>query len=247
MEGSLFSKLRRGYEERLAEEKEEAARADLELEQAEKELVEIERRISLLERKTEGVSSIYNVEDLSDAEKELCDWCDFMEQAYKVVALANKCLDEGWVERMRSYSNPGNLENCIAFQDDVEELYRIMNGFLSKVGRVRYLPGIRMEQKQFLQRSRRTTYFGGKTFVFLREGYAPVQIDLHELDFRNLWGGWAVGDALERKLKEIEQLKQLFSEIIKEYIILGEDMLRKERMNCFEMSEKNIFGFEMDK
>lgn len=240
MEGSLFSKLRRDYEERLTEEKKEALRADLELELVEKELMELERQISELE----NVSSIYNAEGLNDAEKELHDWCAVAEQAYEVIALTNRCLEEGWVERMRSYSNPGNLKNCVAFQENVEELYRIMDGFLSMVGRVRYLPGIRVKNNALLQRSSRTTYYGGKTLVFLQKGRDAVQIDLHELDFKNLWGGWAAGDALERKLKEIELLEQLFSGIIKEYIILGEELLRKVRTNRFQPTEKDIFGFE---
>ena len=213
---------------------------DLELELVEKELMELERQISELE----NVSSIYNAEGLNDAEKELHDWCAVAEQAYEVIALTNRCLEEGWVERMRSYSNPGNLKNCVAFQENVEELYRIMDGFLSMVGRVRYLPGIRVKNNTLLQRSSRTTYYGGKTLVFLQKGRDAVQIDLHELDFKNLWGGWAAGDALERKLKEIELLEQLFSGIIKEYIILGEELLRKVRTNRFQPTEKDIFGFE---
>lgn len=240
MEGSLFSKLRRDYEERLVEEKKEALRADLELKLVEKELMELERQISELE----NISSIYNVEELNDAEKELHGWCDFVELGYEMIVLTNKCLQEGWAERRRSYSNPGNLENCIAFQEDAEMLYRTMDVFLSKAGRVRYLPGIRIKNQMLLQRSSRTTYYGGKTLVFLREGYDVVQIDLHELDFKNLWGGWAAGDALERKLKEIELLEQLFSGIIKEYIILGEELMRKVRMHRFQLAEKDIFGFE---
>ena len=240
MEGSLFAKLRRDHEERLAEEKQEAARANLELELAEKEMAEMEQKISVLE----SVSSIYNTDDLNDVERELHDWCSFMEQAHEVLVLTNKCLLEGWAERMRSYSNPGNLENCIAFQEDVEELYRIMDEFLSVVGRVRYLPGIRVKNNALMQRSSRTTYYGGKTFVFLREGYVPVQIDLHELDFKNLWGGWAVGDALERKLKEVEQLKALFSEIVEKTIVQGEELLRKVRISHFRSTEIDIFGFE---
>ena len=240
MEGSLLAKIRRDHEDRLAEEKQEAARAQLELELAEKELAELEHQISALE----NVSSIYNADDLNEVEKELHDWCDFVELGYEMIVLTNKCLQEGWAERMRSYSNPGNLENCIAFQEDAEMLYRTMDVFLSKAGRVRYLPGIRIKNQMLLQRSSRTTYYGGKTLVFLREGYDVVQIDLHELDFKNLWGGWAVGDALERKLKEIELLEQLFSGIIKEYIILGEELFRKIRTNRFQPAEKDIFGFE---
>ena len=240
MEGSLFAKLRRDHEERLAEEKQEAVRAKLELELAEKEMVEMERKIVSLE----GVSSIYNADDLNDAERELHEWCSFMGQAHEVLVLTNKCLREGWAERMCSYSNPGNLENCIVFQEDVEELYRIMDEFLSAVGRVRYLPGIRVKHNTLLQRSSRTTYYGGKTLVFLREGYAPVQIDLHELDFKNLWGGWAVGDALERKLREVEQLKALFSETIEKAIVRGEELLRKVRMSHSHSTEIDIFGFE---
>lgn len=133
MEGNLFAKLRRDYEERLEEEKKESFCASLELEQAEKELTEIEEKIALFE----GVSSIYNADDLNDAEREM-----------------------------------------------------------------------------------------------------------HELDFKNLWGGWAVGDSLERKLKEIEQLRRLFYGIAEESIIQGETMLRKVKMSRFQPVERDIFGFE---
>ena len=77
-----------------------------------KEIAEMARKIVSLE----SVSSIYNADDLNDAERELHAWCSFMEQAHEVLVLTNKCLCEGWKERMCSYSNPGNLENCIAFQ-----------------------------------------------------------------------------------------------------------------------------------
>lgn len=247
VESSLFSKLRRNHDERLEKEKEEYEQARRELEQVEKILAEAEEKIPALKAKLENISSIYKGEEYEDAEKLLFDWCSFMERGYEVIALTNKCLEEGWAERIRSYGNPGNLENCIVFQEEVEELYGIMDGFLSVVGRVRYLPGIRIDDKMLLQRSRRTTYYGGKTLVFLRKGYAAVQIDLHELDFSNLWGGWAVGDALERKLKEVEQLERLFFGIIKEYIALGEEVFRKVKMDTFKVPEQNIFGFEMEK
>ena len=78
LEGSLFAKLRRDHEERMTEEKERAIRAKLELELAEKELAEVECRITALE----GVSSIYDVDDLSDTEKELHDWCEMMEKGW---------------------------------------------------------------------------------------------------------------------------------------------------------------------
>lgn len=247
LEGGFFSKLRRDHDESLEKKKNEFIWVQKELERVQKILAGAEENIPALKKKLENNPSIYKGEEYEDAEKSLFDWCIFMERAHEVIALTNKCLDEGWMERTHSYSNPGNLENCLVFQEDVEELYRIMEGFLSAVGRVRYLPGIRIDDKMLLRRSKRTTYYGGKTIVFLRKGYAAVQIDLHELDFRNLWGGWAVGDALERKLKEIEQLEQLFSEMIKEHIVLGEELLRKAGGNSFKRPEKNIFGFEIER
>lgn len=90
MEGSLFSKLRRDYEERLTEEKKEALRTDLELKLVEKELMELERQISELE----NVSSIYNVEELNDAEKELHGWCEMMESGWTTGGALERKLKE---------------------------------------------------------------------------------------------------------------------------------------------------------
>ena len=90
MEGSLFSKLRRDYEERLTEEKKEALRADLELELVGKELMELERQISELE----NISSIYNVEELKDAEKELHGWCEMMESGWATGGALERKLKE---------------------------------------------------------------------------------------------------------------------------------------------------------
>ena len=62
MEGNLFAKMRRDHEERLAEEKQEATQARLELELLEKELVELECQISALE----SISSIYSTDNMND-------------------------------------------------------------------------------------------------------------------------------------------------------------------------------------
>ena len=239
-ERSFFAKLCGNYEERFGKEKAEAIKIQLELERIEKVLADAEERIPALKEMLQEDFSFE--EDFTGEEKELSDWCTFMERAYEVIALTNKCLEEGWAERTRSYSNPGNLENCIVFQEDVEELYRRMDGFLSMVGRVRYLQGTRINVG--FGRTNRTTVYGGKTFMFFRKGYATVQIDLHELDFKNLWGGLAFGDALERKLKEIELLEKLFSGITKEYLLMGEELRRKVKMNGYHVPEKDIFGFE---
>ena len=50
----------------------------LELELAEKEIMKMEQKIVSLE----DVSSIYNAEDLNDAERELHDWCEMMEKRF---------------------------------------------------------------------------------------------------------------------------------------------------------------------
>ena len=94
MEGSLFAKLRRDHEDRLAEEKQEAARVQLELELAEKELAELERQIFVLE----NVSSIYNVEELHDVEKELHDWCEMMEKGWLAFSSLHKWMAEAEAE-----------------------------------------------------------------------------------------------------------------------------------------------------
>ena len=140
MEGSLFAKLRRDHEDRLAEEKQEAARVQLELELAEKELAELERQIFVLE----NVSSIYNVEELHDVEKELHDWCEMMEKGWLAFSSLHKWMAEAEAERLRLYSNPAKAEKNVKMHDALDTFFLQLNAFLSMVGRVRYLPGVRV-------------------------------------------------------------------------------------------------------
>jgi hypothetical protein len=74
---------------------------------------------------------------------------------------------------------------------------------------------------------------GGKTLVFMREGYGPFRLDLHEFYLREMESGWATGEALERKRKEIDSLERLCRSIVIEKVSLGEELLRKVKMNRF--------------
>ena len=56
----------------------------------EKELMELERQISELE----NLSSIYNVEELNDAEKELHGWCEMMESGWTTGGALERKLKE---------------------------------------------------------------------------------------------------------------------------------------------------------
>ena len=237
MEGSLFAKLRRDYEERLEEEKKESFCANLELEQAEKELTEIEEKFALFE----GVSSIYNMEEMNDVEMELHSWCEMMEKGWAAFSSLHKWMADAEAKRQRVYSNPTKVEKNEQMHDALDEFFVRLDKFLSTVGRVRYLPGIRIKNGF---RTNRTTVMGGKTLVFMREGYGPFRLDLHECYLREMESGWATGEALERKLKEIDSLEQLCRSIVIEKVSLGEELLRKVKMSHFRPAEKDIFGFE---
>ena len=237
MEGSLFAKLRRDHEERLAEEKQEAARANLELGLAEKEMAEMEQKIVSLE----SVSSIYNADELKDAERELHDWCEMMEKGWIAFSSLHNWMMDAEAERLRVYSNPAKAEKNEQMHDALDAFFLQLDVFLSVVGRVRYLPGIRINNGF---RINRTTVMGGKTLMFFRKGYGTFQLDLHEFYLREMESGWATGDALERKLKELEHLERLCRSIIVEKLLQGEELLRKVRISHFCSVEKDIFGFE---
>jgi hypothetical protein len=237
MEGNLFAKLRRDYEERLEEKEKEFFCANLELEQAEKELAEIEEKIVLFE----GVSSIYKADDLNDEEKELHVWCEMMEKGWAAFSSLHKWMADAEAKRQRVYSNPTKVEKNEQMHDALDSFFLQLDAFLSAVGRVRYLPGIRIKNGF---RTNRTTVMGGKTLVFMREGYGPFRLDLHECYLREMKSGWATGEALGRKLKEIECLENLCRGIVMEKVSLGEELVGKVKMSRFQPVEKDIFGFE---
>ena len=242
MEGNLFSKLlRRDYEERLVEERKEAEKAALELELAEKELAELEKRIAALEGKYENVSSIYNMEELDDTEKELHDWCEMMGKGLAAFSSLHNWMTEAEEERLRVYSNPADRAKNERMHDALDKLFLQLNVFLSMLGRVRYLPGVRVNTGF---RINRTQAMGGKTLMFFRKGYGAFQLDIHECFLREMESGWATGEALGRKLKEIEHLEKLCRSIVIEKLPLGEELLRKVRIQHFQPAEMDIFGFE---
>ena len=237
MEGNLFAKLRRDYEEWLEEEKKESFCANLELEQAEKELTEIEEKIALFE----GVFSIYNMEEMNDVEMELHSWCEMMEKGWMAFSSLHKWMADAEAERLRVYSNPAKAEKNEQMHDALDEFFVRLDTFLSAVGRVRYLPGIRINNGF---RTNRTMVMGGKTLVFMRESYGPFRLDLHECYLREMENGWATGEALGRKLREIECLESLCRSIVIEKVPVGEELLRKAKMSRFQPAEKDIFGFD---
>lgn len=240
LEGGLFSRLLRDYEERLEEEKEEAARANLELELAEKELAEVESRITVLEGKMEDIPSIYHMEELDDAEKELYDWCEVMDKGWLAFSSLHNWMTAAETERLRVYSNPADREKNKQMHEELDMFFLRLQEFLSMVGRMRYLPGVRVNQGF---RINRTTAMGGKTLMFFRKGYGTFQLDIHECYLREMESGWATGEALERKGKELVHLERLCRSILVEKLSSGEELLRKVRLGRYKPSEKDIFGF----
>ena len=53
-----------------------------------------------------------------------------------------------------------------------------------------------------------------------------------------------MGNTLDRKLKELDELESLVCWIVEEKLVAGEELLRKSRINHFQTPEKDIFGFE---
>lgn len=239
MEGNLLAKLRRDHEERLEEEKQEVVQVQLELEMVEKELADIEQKILVLE----SVSSIYNAEDLDDTEKELDNWCEWAKQAYEVLMLTRKCMDTGKTARLSAYSGPGDREKNLVFQENMGLMMEKMTPFLLTVGRVRFLPGMRMKT---IRGTRRNLTMNGKTLAFFWKDHPSAEIDILDFDLRELYGSWAVGDTLDRKLKELEELESLVCWIVEEKLTVGKELLRKVRINRFRMPEKDVFGFEKE-
>ncbi len=240
-ERNIFAKIWGNYEERLGKEKSEAVKAELKLEGVEKLLTTAEEKIPALEAKLKEDASLY-MEDFTDAEKELLDWCCWMEQACDVLALLNRCLEEGEAARMAAYSGPGNGEENLLFQEDVQEFMEKLDEFLKTAGRVRYLPGMRVKTIRGMARN---LTLNGKTLIFFRTGHPSVEIDIMDFDLKEKYGSWAVGDTLERKLKELRELESLCHDIAKEKMAEGEVLF--EKMKCYPSENQDIFGFEKEK
>lgn len=175
--------------------------------------------------------------------KELYVWCGMMEKGWLAFSSLHNWMATAEAERLRVYSNPVNREKNKRMHDELDELLLRLNDFLSMVGKVRYLPGVRVNTGFRINRSEA---LGGKTLMFLRKDYAPFKLDIHDCYLREMESGWTTGDALEKKLKEIVHLERLCRSIIIGKLPLGEELLRKGRRSYFQMSEKNIFGFEIE-
>ena len=219
-----------------SEEKEEAKRKSIE--QEEKLRSELGERILELKKESEAVLS--DKEDVAEG-GELHNWCKWAEQAYEILMLTRKCIDDGKVARLPAYSGPGDREKNLVFQENMELLMEELHPFLSTVGRVRFLPGMRMKT---IRGTRRNLIMNGKTLAFFWKDHPSVEIDILDFDLRELYGSWAVGDTLDRKLKELDELESLICWIIEEKLAEGEGLLRKVRTNLFQTPEKDIFGFE---
>ena len=240
----IFSQIKRrgGFDEKLEKEKAEEVR--IELERVETLLLGADKKIPFLEKKMkefqlDGVN--IDKAALSGMEKELLDWCGMMELGEKVIALNNHCIEEGTAALLYTYSGPGNREKNLEFQEDVNMLMQKTEEFLSKVGRVRYLPGMRIKT---IQGVKRNSALNGRMLLFFWPGHKSTEIDIQDFNFQELWGSWAVGDTMERKLKELKELEQLFYSIAEEKMALGEEFLRKLHCESLISSEKNLFEFE---
>ena len=244
-QGGLFIRIKSlgRYEEKLERKMEEAEEVRVALEKVERLLTEAERKISMVEQETEKYEATWremNKTALNDMEKQLLDWCETMELAYEVIALNHRCMEEGMAARLCAYSGPGDREKNLVFQEDVNVLMQKAEKFLSVVGRVRYLPGMRVKT---VRGKRRNFMLNGKTLLFFWKEHPSTEIDILDFDLRELYGSWAVGDTLERKLKELDALEQLLQSIIEEKAMVGEELLEKLRREVFTSSEKNLFGF----
>lgn len=205
-----------------------------------KEKAYSELGMRILELKKESEAVLFDEEGLDEGEK-LRDWCKWAEQAYEVLMLTRKCVDDGKEARLLAYSGPGDREKNLVFQENMELLMKNMTPFLLTVGRVRFLPGMRVKT---IRGTRRNLIMNGKTLTFFWKDHPTVEIDILDFDLRELYGSWAVGDTLDRKLKELDELESLVCWIIEEKLAAGEELLRKVRINYFQIVEKDIFGFE---
>ena len=124
----------------------------------------MECRIAALE----GVSSIYDVDDLSDTEKELHDWCEMMEKGWVAFSSLHNWMADAQAERLRVYSNPADRVKNEQMHDGLDAFFLQLEAFLSMVGRVRYLPGVRVNTGFHINR---TQAMGGRTILFFRKGY----------------------------------------------------------------------------
>ena len=241
LEGNLFLKLKSGYEDNRSKAEEEFLQAEKELSNAEKDLLELDKRIS--ELRGINIEETMSVEEMSDGEKELYAWCCVADMFWETFSLLHKCIKDGTAEQLRVISHAADMKKNAELHDDIDTFFGKLDEALSMVGKVRYLPGLRVKHSF---RTTRNELLGGKTLMFLRNGYAPFKLDIHDCYLRETESGWATGLALDAKLKELKMLELLCREIIREQVLHGEILLKNVKMRSYLPVEKDIFGFNRE-
>ena len=241
MEGNLFLKLKSDYEDNRLKAEEEFVQAEKELLDAEGELLVLNERIS--ELRDTNIEETLLMEEMPDTEKELYEWCCLANKLWETFSLLHRCIEDGTVEQLRVISHAADMKKNAELHDDIDSFFRKLDDALSMVGKVRYLAGLRVKHGF---RTNRNELLGGKTLMFLRNGYAPFKLDIHDCYLREMESGWATGLALGAKVKELKCLELLCRGIVQEQVLYGEGLLRNAKMRVYSPAEKDILGFDKE-
>lgn len=241
MKGNFFLKLKMDYQENLVRAEEEFLEAEKELLEAEKELIALDEKISGL--RGSNIERTLISEEMSDEEEELHTWCYLAEKFWEMFSLLHSCIENGTAEQLRVISHAADMKKNAELHDDIDTFFAKLDDALSMVGKVRYLAGLRVKNGF---RTNRSELLGGKTLMFLRNGYPPFKLDIRDCYLREMESGWATGLALDAKLKELKVLELLCRGIVQEQVLRGEVLLKNVKMRSYFTAEKDIFGFDRE-
>ena len=224
IEDSFFARWRKNYEATLGKEKAEALKAKLELERVEGLVRDAGEKYVLFSGEAERYTQLWEKADQSEwseTEKELCIWCEEMELAEAAATANNSCLMMLSGELKKFHDGKEDEKELIYLQERVSESYRAAENFLEAVGRLRKMPGTPIKTV----RGERRVMDGGYTMLFMRWEHPPVELRMRNFDFAEVKGGLHISEALHRLRGDLEELHELFVELIEEKTVSGEALL----------------------
>lgn len=141
LERGLFSKFKRGYEEKIEKEKTEAAEAKTEWERISALVKTAEEKLSVLEPKRKTYDAFWETASFSEwsgNEKEVLAWCKNAEEAKAVIEETNVCIELA----KKAIGNTAMLEESPLpiLQSRAEALHEKANALFANLHREERLP-----------------------------------------------------------------------------------------------------------
>ena len=228
---SFFARLKNNYEAKLGKEKAEALKVRLELERTEKLFREAEEQLPALQEKAEGDREFWGNAELNswnEDEKHLLAWCEEMELLEEAAVTNDRCLVMLSGELRKFYDGKEDEEELIYLQKRVAESYIAAEKFLESIGRLRVMEGTTIKTVY----GERRVLNGGSTKLFMRRGHSPVELRMRNFDFEKVKGGLHISEALLQLRGDLEEVHQLFAELLEEKVEAGKELMQQIDWKC---------------